>query len=366
MMYNSLNPPTIVKRNSSIELLRILAACAVIVLHYNGMGGALNCTDGITHEMLVILECISVCAVDVFIMISGYYLCTSLKRTWDKPIYLLLLLSIIVSASYVLRSGSDNFNLLTLVHSVCPPKNYFVILYVTLYVISPFINLVLKYLTSKGLKILLIVMVTLFSVYPTLIDSYQIIICKQPMGVSTVGAWGQQHGYTIIGFILYYIIGAYIRLNNVNQMINKKKNVVYILLLVLSIYVWFKFEENKVLRGYTLIDYNSLSYTNPLVVALSAFLLVLFLNIHFNNKVINSLSKASFVCYIFHISIMPYLRIESYASSGGVRVFLHLISCVFVIYLVSWLFWYVLDVLLKPLVNRLHLYDIFIIEKEIK
>ena len=92
------------QRNSSIELLRIFAACAVVVLHYNGMGGALAASKGITHELLLLLECLSVCAVDLFIMISGYFLCVTQKRTLDKPVYLLLLLWVINIIVYFIKS----------------------------------------------------------------------------------------------------------------------------------------------------------------------------------------------------------------------------------------------------------------------
>ena len=88
-------------RKSGVELLRILAACAVIVLHYNGMGKALISSSGLSHELLALFECICVCAVNLFIMISGYFLCKSDKRTWDKPVYLLILLSLIVAISYI-------------------------------------------------------------------------------------------------------------------------------------------------------------------------------------------------------------------------------------------------------------------------
>lgn len=88
-------------RDSSIELLRIISACAVIILHYNGGAGkALAYSSGTSHDILIFLECLSVCAVDVFIMISGYFLCTTTKRTWDKPVYLVLLMWIISLLSY--------------------------------------------------------------------------------------------------------------------------------------------------------------------------------------------------------------------------------------------------------------------------
>lgn len=346
-------------RNSSIELLRLLAACAVIVLHYNGMGGAVAASSGLSHEVLSLLECLCVCAVDLFIMISGYFLCTTLKRTWDKPIYLLLLLAAIRLTVYI--SGSlmgGGINIGELIQTVVPPRCYFILLYIALYIISPYLNIVLNRLSSKGRNVLIVVMLLLFSVYPTLIDSYQILVHRQPMGISTVGAWGQQHGYTIVGFILFYAIGAWLRLNNVGKSIPGWKILLLIMGSLGCIYGWFKAEEIRFVSDSSLIEYNALSYTNPFVLLLTALLIVLFSQISFKSKLINTLAKSTFVCYIFHLSLIPHLRIVEFASMGGVRLFVHLIVSVVVIYLASWVVWYILDLILRPVNKWLSRYDI--------
>lgn len=352
-------------RDSGVELLRILAACAVIVLHYNGMGKALISSSGLSHELLALLECICVCAVDLFIMISGYFLCKSDKRTWDKPVYLLILLSIIVVISYIsgARIGGGKVSILTAIHSIIPPKNYFVLLYVTLYIISPFVNLVLNNLSRRGRTVFLIVLVTLFATYPTLIDSYQIIIKGQPMGVSTVGAWGQQHGYTIVGFVLLYVIGACLRLNEVGKGMKSKKLLLLLIITIFCIYVWFKVEEVFFLKDASLIEYNALSYTNPLVLLLTALLIMLFVKINIKSKIINTLAKATFVCYILHLQIIPILNVPSYASAGGAQLFVHLILSVVAIYFTSWLLWWVLDFVLRPVNSWLSRYAIYSLDR---
>lgn len=62
------------ERNSSIELLCILLGFAVIILHFNYYpGGAVELTAGFTQTILVFLEILCICAVNTFILISGYY-----------------------------------------------------------------------------------------------------------------------------------------------------------------------------------------------------------------------------------------------------------------------------------------------------
>lgn len=83
---------TRINRQSNIELLRILAVMGVIVLHYNNrsMGGGFLFTQSlpINHFILKVIESVNISAVDLFMLISGYFLITSDKRNILKPIQL--------------------------------------------------------------------------------------------------------------------------------------------------------------------------------------------------------------------------------------------------------------------------------------
>lgn len=62
-------------RESNIELLRIFTAMGVIMLHYN-YARALKCVnlESFNFGVLIGLESFWVCAVDLFVLISGYFL----------------------------------------------------------------------------------------------------------------------------------------------------------------------------------------------------------------------------------------------------------------------------------------------------
>lgn len=64
------------KRLSNIELLRILAMSGVVILHYNNvaMDGALAYVEhnSINYYVLLFLESLTICAVDLFILISFF------------------------------------------------------------------------------------------------------------------------------------------------------------------------------------------------------------------------------------------------------------------------------------------------------
>jgi surface polysaccharide O-acyltransferase-like enzyme len=77
-------------RDSNIELLRVLASMAVIMLHFNS-GGAFSEVklDSANGIILYILEGISICSVDLFVLISGFFLSKTFKRKSIKPVMLI-------------------------------------------------------------------------------------------------------------------------------------------------------------------------------------------------------------------------------------------------------------------------------------
>lgn len=63
-------------RESNIEILRIAVILGVIILHYNGEnGGGLEYIypNSLNEIILVALESIFICAVDLFILITGCF-----------------------------------------------------------------------------------------------------------------------------------------------------------------------------------------------------------------------------------------------------------------------------------------------------
>lgn len=90
------------------------------------------------------------------------------------------------------------------------PSNWFVILYSTLYIISPYINILLEQLSGKQKKKMVIVLFAIFSVWPTIVDLSGEILGKEWIGLSSVGMYGSEWGYSIVNFLLVYIIGAYL------------------------------------------------------------------------------------------------------------------------------------------------------------
>ena len=100
------------ERNSNIELLRIIAMLGVICLHYNyaGEGACVAVEKGsLNYFFLHFPETVAVCAVNTFILVSGYFLITTDKRLLLKPAELiieLIVMNALVYTAAAVRNGS--------------------------------------------------------------------------------------------------------------------------------------------------------------------------------------------------------------------------------------------------------------------
>ena len=76
------------KRQSNVELLRIMAMIGVIVLHYIAEPGEIlaNVTIGGKIYGIALINSICVCAVDLFIFISGYFMWKANVISIKKPV----------------------------------------------------------------------------------------------------------------------------------------------------------------------------------------------------------------------------------------------------------------------------------------
>lgn len=202
--------PTV--RDSGIELLRIMAALGVVVLHYNGSAALSLVNKGsLNAYILLMLEGLFICAVNVFVLISGYFLSGTTKRKTVKAVELVVQV-VVMSVGIYLGSSllSNSFTIGGTLASAIP-NNYFVSLYITLYLISPYINLAINKLSDKSLVIATVIMFLLFSVWPTFLDTVCQITGMGLGGLYTTNASGSQLGYSIVNFALMYLLGAVLR-----------------------------------------------------------------------------------------------------------------------------------------------------------
>ena len=355
-------------RSSNIELLRVAAAMGVIILHYNNkdIGGGFGYVqwNSINPYLLYLLESMVICSVNVFILISGYFMCTSYKRNLSKPLKLLLQLVLFrellcfLSIFLQLYKGAS-FTGISLVKKILinlAPDNYFVILYVVLYFVSVYINIIFSMLDRKQMRNMILVCGLLFSVWPTLVDISERLLGFSWSGLSSVGAGGSQDGYTIVNFVLMYCIGAYIRLHKRERRYSGGYMLLGYGVCVILIMVWQLLD----IRFGTNVSDVALEYCNPLVVVSGVFIFLFFEQIRLReNSVINALAKGSFSVYLLHIALLPFAQISLFCNANIVVLIAHIAATSVGIYLICWGINCIYTKLMKPfhglLENRLSL-----------
>lgn len=279
------------ERDSGIELLRILLIFFVVILHYNNgeIGGALKYTTGINKVIAQFLEALSICAVNTFVMISGYFLVNSFNRKIKK--ILKLFLQVIVYGIFMYLAGVMlnvvDFQLISFLAKFVP-QNYYVTLYCVLLICSLFFNILLRNINKEWLNILILVLVCLFSIWPTVVDILQEILGRSLIGISPISAFGNDEGYTLIQFSLMYFLGAYVRVNK--ELFTNKRYMYVFIYIISAIAIW----------GMSFIFQSAWNYCNFLVVIESFALFIIFMNLDIQNSIINRAAKHVFGVYILH------------------------------------------------------------------
>lgn len=192
------------ERNSNIECLRIVSIFMVLVLHYlNGsIGGALDQVDptSLMHIVCVGVESFSIAAVNIFVIISGYFLIDSKKIKTSKivSLYGVMVLYTLISFTIAFFAGETEISLRTFCDIFFPfirGKKWFVQTYLILYIFSPFLNKMLNMLGKKEFQMLIIMQLFFFSLWPSFFPNPP----------------SNDYGYGIVHFITLYSLAGYIK-----------------------------------------------------------------------------------------------------------------------------------------------------------
>lgn len=329
-------------RQSNVELLRIVAMLGVVILHYNSVGGGFDNVPagGASMCLLYGLEGLFICCVNLFVLITGYFSCIDNRRRFSKALGLMLQVAVFQLLGYAVGlMQAEEFSLRTLVLKLVP-NNYFVTLYVALYLLSPYMNLVLQKLSGGQLKRLLVLSLVLFALWPTVTESGDALLREDFPGLSTVSLDGSISGYSIVNFALMYLVGASVRLLDIR--VKKRYSGAVLVLTAVILSLWGYFDN---------VTGMARAYCNPLVIleAVAAFLLVRELN--FSSRLVNALSPAAFTCFLLHSTLLEFYGIPEAVRQPAVLVLAHVLFTAITIYLIAWLAYRAYHFVSKPILT---------------
>ena len=292
------------ERNSSIELLKLIAILLIGINHvvmsipsdYGFVIGEATCNSHVF--VLTVFRHFGAIGNVIFMICSSWFLIESDKVKVNKLLGLIAdiwVIGVTVLIAFLI-TGVFSVPLGDVVKSFFPTtfcNNWYCTCYVLIYAAHRILNMIIRGLSQKRLLVLTFVLSLLYFVYSTVSWSF----------------WFYSH---LMCFVTVYVLVGYIKLYAVNAVNSKRLNTRLLLissaLLMISITVL-----NVLGLRIGLLSSRTTALVkngNPMIVLLAISLFCLFINQYFANKLINRLSGVSLMVYVLHENILvaKYLR----------------------------------------------------------
>lgn len=296
-------------RQSKIELLRII--CMMFILIHHVLTGALplssygNLTEGAELLITKILDALCYVAVNVFVLISGYF---TIRPSWRSFLNLWMICVFYTALSYMFylyQIGDFHIGKSILFVSLFPfgrnPGWWFIGCYILLYFVSPLLNLIIEKLSQKQLlgATLLLLGINLYFGH----------IWRSEF----INSGSYASGYNLFQFINLYFIGNYIRqYAHCRQENIKICFIIYFLcscllgvLYYLDLSIWHT--NSFCLKIY---DYN-----HPLVLVSAVSFFLVFVQLpDFHSVVVNYIAKSCLPLFLLHCNCFTGQYVYSYLA----------------------------------------------------
>lgn len=192
------------QRDANLDLLRIVSMLLIIFLHSIDHSGVLEAAETCSSLMYFYVRftygLCQVC-VNCYVMLSGYYLVNSTFRLqklvalWMETVFYAFILKLLF-----MLTGQTAFSAISLASCFFPiltGRYWFITIYVGLYLVSPFLNLLIHSMNRTQHTLLNLCLFGLFSlcisIYPTI------------AGMNSGNGWG------LAWFVVLYLAAAWFR-----------------------------------------------------------------------------------------------------------------------------------------------------------
>lgn len=286
------------KRNSSFEIIRIASTFLIVLCHFASYGDFNYDVNTLSASRFwwFFMEAGGYVGVNVFILISGYYLIMDdqninvkkILKFWGEVIFY----SITIYLLFVIF-GIEDFTFKQLIKSIFPiifEEWWFASSYFVLYLIHPYLNKLLNSLDKNQYQKLLTLLLIIWCVIPTF-SQYKL----------------QSNAF--IWFVTLYCVAGYIRIFDFDRKYTSKQYIIFLFLFYLlrylsSVILVILGTRSTFAADHVTIFYNKRSLLTFLS-ALSLFMAFKNKEVKYN-KLINSVASTSFAVYL--ISDNKYVR----------------------------------------------------------
>lgn len=261
-------------RNSSFELLRIICMLFVLILHVN-LAVGISADHSIVGHLQAETESLAIVAVNVFVMISGWFSIKSEKKLFSFICQCIFYSSICLLVGIAL--GTCKSFKTELITFLCFDWNWFVISYLFLLLLAPILNSYFE--RAERLRVRrFIVFYFLFSFL---------------LGFFSNAAEFLRSGYSVAFFVPLYCLSRYCNLYR-PRFCGFSKKVDLLIFFLCSIINTCMFQYR--------VPVDCFSYCNPIVVIQSLYLLLFFSKLNILSGWVNRLAQASFPVYLLHLN----------------------------------------------------------------
>ena len=299
------------QRNSSIELLRVIAIFLVLVVHANILHegiGAPGLDDlqqsFVPTVMRVFFISLAYVCVDVFIIISGWFGMHASLRGLLKRVFMCFFL-IMVGYVLSLSFGYSSFNLSTFVKHFLDSffPGWFIASYMMMYILSLLVNSFVESHSELQVRNVLIAFFSLEFVYGWIFTE------------GGGNAFTFNSGYSALSLIGLYLLARYLRIhvfsedeNNSSKylMEGKKWLCIWVSIVLLDVILWGVFSYYSIGQ----LSSRIFTYTSPMIIIQSVAMFMFFKSMHFSNRFVNWLGASSLAVLIVHgyMNCEPFLN----------------------------------------------------------
>ena len=268
-------------RNPAMDILRIVAVLCVISIHFFYHTGYYSTTaDNVPMYFATVLRTLFSVCVPLFMILSGFLLCNkTLKKGYYSGIRKTIIVYILVAIACIIYkscNGSYTLTPLTFFTGIFDftGANYswYIEMYIGLFLIIPFLNIIYKNLDSRKQKNILLITLIAITILPSLFNAFKFDSYEWWANPATDTDTQKLMPSWWVGIypITYYFTGCYIR-----EYGTKIKNVFLIIALVIAIFGFGTFNFYRCYGStFTTANYVYWYGIEPYVMSVLIFLII--------------------------------------------------------------------------------------------
>lgn len=282
------------KRNSNIELLRIVIMFMILLLHANFFTFKMPTDHSYISFSRCFAEAFTLTPVNIFVLITGFFgTVFSVKKVLSlifQVFFCVVPISLFLTGFGIIESDFHS-----IIRSFIFNEYWFINAYIGLLILTPILNVAVDHLSHR--------------VYISSLLFFNVIAFLDAFwGVSGIGL---DKGYSLIWFIFLYLLGRYVKYYQTS--LSPKQLITLIVISCLC-------------NTFLIFTFHSINYVNPFIVIQSVSTLLLFTKFEIKSDVINWVAASTTMVYL--VNLHPVLcewmknKLWSFYQNNSTFIFL--------------------------------------------